>query len=131
MKLYEALTAHRKLIKMSFNELAERSGIPVSTLQKVFTGVTANPPFETVRSIAYAMGITTDDLTNAMKERGGALSPAALSVAQKYDLLTAHGQKVVSAVIDLELEHSAQDAELSNRLEAAISRRLPDAASGK
>ena len=55
------------------------------------------------------------------------ISPAALSFAQKYDLLTEHGQKVVSAVIDLELEHSAQYKELSQRLDAAVSAHLSDA----
>lgn len=68
MELYEALSHQRRAIKMSFEELNRKTGISVSTLKKIFTGVTSNPAFETVRTIAYAMDITTDDLTNLMHE---------------------------------------------------------------
>lgn len=123
MELYEALSARRKLIKISFDELSARTAIPVSTLKKVFTGVTANPPFETVRSIAYAMGITTDDLSNTMRySPTHQLSPAALSIAQKYDQLDSHGQEIVSAVTELEVRRCARSLDdLSARVDAAIS----------
>ena len=105
MELYEALANRRRQIKMSFDELSSTSNIPVSTLKKIFTGVTANPPFETVRSIAYAMGITTDDLTESMERSiDHGLSPAALEIARKFDMLDDHSKKVVIAIVDLESE---------------------------
>ena len=103
MELFEALANRRKMIKMSFDDLSAASKIPVSTLKKIFTGVIANPPFETVRSVAYAMGVTTDDLIISMeKPSETCLSPAALAIARKYDALDEHSKKVVEAVVDLE-----------------------------
>lgn len=103
MELFEALANRRREIKMSFEELNAVSKIPVSTLKKIFTGVTTNPPFETVRSIAYAMGITTDDIIAAMDEVLNLRpSPAALALARKYDAMDEHGRKVLDSIADLE-----------------------------
>lgn len=103
MELFEVLANRRRQIKMSFEDLSAASKIPVSTLKKIFTGITANPPFETVRCIAYAMGITTDDVSAAMDQSVDyGLSPSALSIARKYDALDDHGKEVVEVIVDLE-----------------------------
>lgn len=100
MELFEVLASRRREIKMSFEDLSSSSKIPVSTLKKIFTGVTANPPFETVRVICYAMGITTDDVSNALHATAEPhLSPAALDVARHYDTLSESAQKLISAVV--------------------------------
>lgn len=101
MKLYEALTYYRKQNKITFDELVLRTGIPKSTLQKVFTGVTVDPGFELVRKIASGLGVTVDDISAVEQERE-LLSPAALAIARKYDALDEHSKKVVEAVVDLE-----------------------------
>lgn len=86
MELYEALSHQRRLIKMSFEELNSKTNISVSTLKKIFTGVTANPAFETVRTIAYAMGITTNDLTHMMRdEPSTTLSLEAQRMGRDFD----------------------------------------------
>lgn len=100
MELFEVLASRRREIKMSFEDLSSSSKIPVSTLKKIFTGVTANPPFETVRVICYAMGITTDDVSNALHATAEPhLSPAAMNVARHYDRLSESAQKLISAVV--------------------------------
>lgn len=119
MELFEALANRRRIIKMSFEDLSTASRVPVSTLKKIFTGVTANPPFETVRSIAYAMGISTDDLIDSMeKPSDTCLSPAALSIARRYDVLDEHSKKVVDAVVDLESKRPSGYASETARFNA-------------
>lgn len=111
MELFEALASKKRMLKMSFEDLSAASHVPVSTLKKIFTGVTANPPFETVRSIAYAMGITTDDLIDSMEIPADAgLSPAALDHARQYDRLDAHGRRIIDFVANEELSRIERDA---------------------
>lgn len=99
MELYEVLSQRRKSIKMSFDDLSAASKIPVSTLKKILTGVTANPPFETVRAIAHAMGITTDDVSNAtIKKTDPEFSPAAMDLARRYDSLSEPTQKLITMI---------------------------------
>lgn len=113
MELFEVLASRRREIKMSFEDLSLSSKIPVSTLKKIFTGVTANPPFETVRAISYAMGITTDDVSNAMHATAEQrFSPAALDLARRYDTLPERTQRLLSAIV---LYESA-DAEVKNKV---------------
>lgn len=117
MELFEVLAARRKLIKMSFDDLSAASKIPVSTLKKILTGVTANPPFETVRAIAHAMGITTDDVSNAMVSQADlSLSPAALDVARRYDHMSETAQRLISAITLFE----SADMVVQNRILAML-----------
>ena len=101
MKLYEALTYYRKLRKITFDELVDKTNLPKSTLQKIFTGVTANPAFETVQTIAEAMGTSVNDIAAATKESSPEIliSPAARNLARKYDHLSESSQKLISAII--------------------------------
>ena len=92
MTLCEVLTSYRKSNKVSFDTLAERTGVPKSTLQKIFTGVTVDPGFEVVRRIAIGLGVTVDMISAATHE-ASALSPIALDVARRYDNLDARDQK--------------------------------------
>lgn len=101
MKLYEALTYYRKLRKITFDELVDKTNLPKSTLQKIFTGVTVNPAFETVQTIAEAMGTSVNDIAAAT--RGSSpeilISPAARNLAHEYDHLSESSQKLISAII--------------------------------
>lgn len=52
----------KKQARMTHDEIAQASGVPVSTVEKIFSGYTADPKLETVRKIVTAMGYTLDDL---------------------------------------------------------------------
>lgn len=125
MKLYEALTYYRKLKKITFDELVVKTGISKSTLQKVFTGVTANPAFDTVQTIAVAMEISVNDIAAATRGTNPAMliSPAAMSIARKYEQLDDHGRQVVDLVADLELKRvSASYADETDRFNGMAAR---------
>ena len=48
--------------KITYDELSSRSGIPISTLNYIFTGRTENPRMDTMRAIEKALGMNTDGL---------------------------------------------------------------------
>lgn len=100
--LHEILTARRKALNMSIDELVEKSGVPKGTLTKVLTGVSPNPALETARSICYALGLTLDDL---FEDRPRPLSNEALTVAYAYDSASTYGKTMIDAVVDQEKLH--------------------------
>lgn len=115
MELYEALSYQRRTVKMSFEELNSKTGISVSTLKKIFTGVTSNPAFETVRTIAYAMGITTNDLTHIMRnEQSTTLSLEAQRFAREFDSLTEEKKRLARGFMALlkEVDKASIEAKL-------------------
>jgi transcriptional regulator with XRE-family HTH domain len=118
MKLHEVLTHYRKLNRITFDELVVKTGISKSTLQKVFTGVTANPAFEMVRTIAESMGVSVDTIAAAQKESNldSIISPAAMELARSYDRLSEASQKLITAVVLFE----SADVTMKNHIIAEL-----------
>lgn len=93
--LYEALTRRRKNLGMSVDQLAEKSGVPKSTLSKVLTGVNPNPTLETIKSIAYALNMSLDEL---VAESSSKISPSALHIATLYDTTSDQGRELFDSI---------------------------------
>lgn len=55
----ETLKKAKKEKKMTFEQLSESSGIPVSTLYDLFRGVTTAPRIDTMQAIEKALGISS------------------------------------------------------------------------
>lgn len=58
----ETLKRLKKQSKMTTAEIAEKSGIPEPTLEKLFAGKTKRPTLQTVTKLAHLFGCTLDDL---------------------------------------------------------------------
>lgn len=58
----------------SMAEIAEASGVPVETLRKIETGRIPTPAFFTVASLAFALGLTLDQIAGACVEKTGVAS---------------------------------------------------------
>ena len=58
----EKISEMRKARGYTLDELAQRSGIPVSTLKKISAGITKKPNIETIKAIVHALVYTLDDL---------------------------------------------------------------------
>lgn len=65
----EALKKLKKQSKMTTAEIAEKSGIPEPTLEKLFAGKTKRPTLQTVTKLAHLFGYTLDDLQNGIPEQ--------------------------------------------------------------
>ena len=61
----ETLKRLKKQSKMTTAEIAEKSGIPEPTLEKLFAGKTKRPTLQTVTKLAHLFRCTLDDLQNA------------------------------------------------------------------
>lgn len=64
MSISDKMVYLRSRHKMSTEELSEKSGVPVGTLNKLFNGETKNPTGKTASKIAKVFGVTAEYLIN-------------------------------------------------------------------
>lgn len=109
----EKLKQLKALSKMSTKEIAQASGIPEPTLEKIFAGATKNPGLSTIQTLVHALGYTLDDIDHipTKTKKAPLYSSEAMKLAEDYDGLDAHGQRVVRLVADEEKARCKQPAE--------------------
>lgn len=100
---YEIINSRKKELGINNAQLAELSGLTLSTVDKITSGANQNPKLGTLKAIAKVICCTLDDFDD---EPIRSISPAALDLARKYDRLDQHGQAVISAVADLEVSRT-------------------------
>lgn len=96
---YEIINERKKILGITNAQLADMTGVTLSTLDKITSGANQNPKLGTLQAIAKAIGCTLDDFDDEIQ---CSFSPEALEIARKFDSLDAHSRKVVEAVVDLE-----------------------------
>nr|DAZ28438.1 MAG TPA: helix-turn-helix domain protein [Caudoviricetes sp.] len=57
----EKIVEYKKQMGMTTAELAEKSGVPLGTLNKILSGATKDPKLETLKAIARVLKLTLDD----------------------------------------------------------------------
>ena len=57
----EIIEEYKRKLGMTTAELAEKSGVPKGTLDKILSGVTKDPKLETLKAIARVLGCSLDD----------------------------------------------------------------------
>lgn len=62
MLLYEHLRAMKDASNMTAQQIADKSSVPVATVNRVLQGLTKNPGFDTVYKLVKAMGGSLNDL---------------------------------------------------------------------
>lgn len=98
MNIGKLITQYRKEAGLTIDELAERSGISKSTINKIISGASKAPTLESIRALASAMGKTLNDFDDD-KKRASTISAEALKIAQKYERLNNTSKGAVSALI--------------------------------
>lgn len=112
MGLGELISKYRKEMNMTIDDLAEKSGVPKGTINKIIGGVTKAPTLENVRAIAYALGKTLDDFDDTprpVKTAPPELSDEAKKIARDYEGLDRHGRRITRMVIDEEQKRMAEE----------------------
>lgn len=66
----DKLNQFKKESGKTIRQVSEESGIPVGTLNKLFSGQTQNPKLDTVREVVHALGHTLDELFSSPLGQG-------------------------------------------------------------
>lgn len=80
----------KKDSKKTTEQISKETGIPKSTLDKLFAGRTKDPQLSTIRSVIHCLGYTLDDLDDMNWAKKGEnsthqISEEAIEVAEAYD----------------------------------------------
>lgn len=65
MSLSEELQKKREKSGLSLQELSDKSGVPVATVKRIFSGQTPDPGYSTVCLLLATMGVDDEPLTTA------------------------------------------------------------------
>lgn len=91
----EELNAVRKQQGLSIDELAKRSKLPKSTIEKVLFGVVKHPRIDTMQAIEEALGLSTPPLQWTEEDK-------ALGVGNHPTYLSEKEWRILNAFNDLE-----------------------------
>lgn len=118
---FEIINVMKKEKGLTNAQIAKMSGITLSTLDKITAGVNTNPKLDTLQSICKVLGCTLDDFADpALKVKTAPLySSEAMKLAQDYDGLDGHGQRIVRLVTDEEKARCASAADRAGQQEQA------------
>lgn len=92
------LKQKRKELKITFDELAEKSGLPKRTLENIFHGITKNPRVDTMQAIEKALGI------EEQKSPPIELSEGEKALIELFNRVPADKQDLVLQMIRVALE---------------------------
>lgn len=98
---YRIINERKKMLNLTNAQLADITGITLSTLDKITSGANSNPKLSTLQAIAKAINCTLDDFDDVNPT---SFSKEACAVAAEFDRLDTYGQSLVKIVIKHELE---------------------------
>lgn len=107
----EKLKELKKSSKMSSAQIAEATGIPESTIKRIFSGDTYAPGIDKLRDIVYAMGGSLDDILDESDFH----LPTPLAESLKTQNLTL--QNAVNDLTDENVRLKDENAKLKTELE--------------
>ena len=97
-----------KIKGISPEELSKKSGVPKSTIDKILSGNTPDPRYNTVKELVNALNLNVDELVYYLDlsadDISSSLTPQDISIARKYHALDIHGKELVSLLLQKEYE---------------------------
>ena len=68
MAFWERLKYAKEKAKMTNQDISERSGVPLPTVNRILSGGTDSPGVDNVRAIANALGVSLDEIFSEEKK---------------------------------------------------------------
>ncbi|MBR6922466.1 MAG: helix-turn-helix transcriptional regulator, partial [Clostridia bacterium] len=104
MEWYERVKELKKQTGVNTKELAERSGVPLGTLNKLLSDQTDKPKLDTLEKIAAALGTTVAYLCDGKTDADTA------AITEKFIRLDKKGRDAVLKTADAELARMEAEA---------------------
>ena len=129
----EQLKEMKRRSGLTTSAIAEQSGIPEPTLEKLFAGATKEPKLETMKQLVHFLGYSLDDLYTTSKPKNvlrvdfghgemGAkkappLSGEAMRLAKDYDSLDRWGRQALRELAETELQRMEDEKRFQEEAE--------------
>lgn len=107
MELGELVSFYRRRAGLTIDDLADKSGVPKSTINKIIGGTTKAPTLENVKAIARALGVRLADF-DSEPELADMFSITEQDVIKKYRSLDSYGKEAVEKILDVESKRCSE-----------------------
>lgn len=104
MDVVEKIKRIKHSKKITNEDLAMRSGIPLGTVNKLLSGSVAEPKLSTILSMCSVLGCRLSDLINEGS------TESSEPIIEKFNALDAHGKELVTLIIEKEYERCSPPA---------------------
>ncbi|MBQ3019109.1 MAG: helix-turn-helix transcriptional regulator [Clostridia bacterium] len=102
----QAIKTHLKSNKITYEQLSEKSGIPLNTLKNIFSGRTPNPRVDTMQAIEAALELNTSPLQWTDEEKAAGVGAHGIKLSnEEWDwlelrsaIIEAKGEKGLRAI---------------------------------
>ena len=102
----ELLKSKRRELKMTFDELSIKSGIPKRTLENIFHGITPHPRVDTMQAIEQALDLDRAPLKFTEEEKAAGIGAHGVQLSDKEwdwlelrsEIIEAKGEKGLKAI---------------------------------
>lgn len=102
---FEIINKLKKEKGLTNAQIAALSGVTLSTLDKITSGVNTNPKLDTLQAICRVLGCRLDDFDSGQQQKKShSISNEALKLAKDFDALDTWGKQLLRTVADRELE---------------------------
>lgn len=116
---FEIINAIKKEKGLTNAQIAQMSGVTLSTLDKITSGANTNPKLDTLQAICTVLGCTLNDFVDApsvaepapSNKKAPLCSSEAMRLAQDYDGLDTYGRRMVRLVADEEITRCAEQTQ--------------------
>lgn len=115
---FEIINVLKKKKGLTNAQIAKMSGITLSTLDKITSGVNTNPKLDTLQAICKVLGCTLDDFADhpSKNKKSSPYSDEAMKLAADYDsYMDDRGRETVRGVADLEVSRYKAAAHQAQR----------------
>lgn len=109
-------------------QLSKASGVPYTTLDGFYRTGYENVKLSTLRKLADCLECSLEYLVNGNSAVSDQPSSAALDLVRKFDRLDSHSQKVITALVDLELKRPVSNIDAAREAMSDAIRRHEEAA---
>ena len=99
---FEIINKLKKEKGLTNAQIAKLSGVTLSTLDKITSGINTNPKLDTLQAICRALGCRLDDFDDMPKKSAPSYSAEALRIAKRFDELDEYGQSAVRGLVNVE-----------------------------
>lgn len=112
MDYIDRIKARKSEKKVTNEQLAEMTGIPLSTLSKILAGFSDSPKLANIVAICDALDCSIDYIVSGVPENTNnyTLAPDEMRFIEDYRKLDRHGREILRVVLDKENERISMDA---------------------
>ena len=112
----------KSALKMTNDELSERTGIPGGTLSKILAGISETPKFCNIVAICEALNCSLDYIVYGLEENKNnyTLTEEEIEMIEDYRALDPRGQETVAALIESESAYAPRAERMPLRKGAKI-----------